>query len=142
LIKRPDLSRAKLERTRDLINETIDDCLVEGYESLIKTLQLPDPGDCHILAAAIKSHAQIIVTYNRTDFPDEILAPFGIESQHPDEFLMNQLDLQPGPFLSVVKRIRASLQKPPMNPEKYLDVLRKHSLAKTAEFLTAYLDLI
>lgn len=98
--------------------------------------------DRHVLAAAIRAQAQIIVTYNLKDFPVHILETFGIEAQHPDDFFLNQSDLQQGPFLAAIKRIRASLKKPPKTPEEYLDVLRKHSLAKTAELLESYIDLI
>jgi hypothetical protein len=42
LINRPDLTRQKLERTRDLMNEALADCLVSGYEPLIAGLDLPD----------------------------------------------------------------------------------------------------
>jgi hypothetical protein len=72
---RPDLAPAALARTRRLINESVADCLVEGYESLISSLTLPDPGDRHVLAAAIRSQAQTIVTFNLKDFPEEVLNP-------------------------------------------------------------------
>lgn len=65
LIKnRPDLNETQLERTCALMNSSVLDCLVEDYEELASGLSLPDPGDAHVLAAAIKSQAQIIVTYN------------------------------------------------------------------------------
>jgi len=64
------------------------DCLVTGYEPFIAGLALPDPNDRHVLAAAIVSRAGIIVTFNTKDFPQEILEPYGLESQHPDDFLI------------------------------------------------------
>ena len=140
--KRPDLDPEKFEKMRYVINASVEDCLVEGFEPLAANLNLPDRGDCHVLAAAIKAQAQIIVTYNLKDFPDEILDPLGIEVQHPDDFLLNRSDLQQGAFLSVIKRIRASLKKPSKTAEEYLDVLRRHSLSKTAEWLESYLELI
>jgi hypothetical protein len=76
------------------------------------------------------------------DFPAAVLAPYGIEVQHPDDFFLNQSHLQQGLFLSAVKRIRHSLKKPSKSPAEYLAILRKHSLAKTAEFLENYIDLI
>jgi len=142
LSKRPDLNREKLEKTRILINTSVEDCLVEDYESLSETLHLPDVNDRHVLAAAIKAQAQIIVTYNLKDFPPKTLEPFGIEAQHPDDFFLNQSDLQQGPFLATIKRIRQTLKKPPKTPEEYLDVLRRHSLAKTAELLENFIDVI
>jgi len=139
---RPDISKEKLERTRQLINESIEDCLVSGYESLAQKLILPDSNDCHVLAAAIKAHAQIIVTNNVKDFPSDYLESFGIEAQHPDTFFLNQSDLKQSAFLASVKRVRLSLKRPTKTPEEYLVILRRNELAKTAEFLEDYIDLI
>jgi len=56
---------------------------VFGYEQLIEGLKLPDPDYRHILAAAIHSGAQVIVTANVRDFPAEDLADFNIEAKTP-----------------------------------------------------------
>lgn len=79
----------------ELVNTSVPDCLVENYEFLIEGLVMPDPDDRHVLAAAIAGHADAIVTSNLKDFPKKILASHGIEVQHPDDFIMNQLELQP-----------------------------------------------
>lgn len=71
LANRPDLTKEQLQRTRDLMNAHVRDCLVTGYESLIPALSLPDSNDRHVLAAAIRASASIIVTYNLKDFPSE-----------------------------------------------------------------------
>lgn len=139
---RSDIPKDKLERTRQLINESIEDCLVIGYENLVHNLRLPDPDDCHVLAAAIKARAQIIVTNNIKDFPRDYLDSYGVEAQRPDTFFLNQSDLQQSAFLAAVKRIRLSLKRPPKTPKEYLDILRRSELAKTAEFLEDYIDLI
>lgn len=67
LEKRPDLDRAKLERTRALMDKHAEDALVTGYEDLIPGLQLPDADDRHVLAAAIRGRADVIVTMNLRD---------------------------------------------------------------------------
>ncbi len=59
-----NLSAERLARTRTLMNEAVRDCLVMGYEDLIDSLTLPDPDDRHVLAAAIRARAEVIVTYN------------------------------------------------------------------------------
>jgi predicted nucleic acid-binding protein len=58
----PHLSAERLARTRTLMDEAIRDCLVTGHEELIASLSLPDPDDCHVLAAAIHAGAEVIVT--------------------------------------------------------------------------------
>jgi predicted nucleic acid-binding protein len=65
---RPDITRTQLERTRALMNAHAEDSLVKGYENVIPALALPDPDDRHVLAAAIHSQADVIVTYNLRDF--------------------------------------------------------------------------
>ena len=62
LKNRHDLTRDKLERTRMLMDKHAIDALVIGYEDLIPGLQLPDPNDRHVLAAAIRGQANVIVT--------------------------------------------------------------------------------
>jgi hypothetical protein len=51
---------------------------VSGYEPLIEGLKLPDPDDRHVLAAAVKAGAQVIVTRNLRDFPAADLEPSGL----------------------------------------------------------------
>jgi hypothetical protein len=68
------VTREKLEVRRDAMIEAIEDALVEEYEDLIPTLTLPDAADRHVLAAAIKAEANLILTINLKDFPEQALA--------------------------------------------------------------------
>jgi predicted nucleic acid-binding protein len=81
---RPDISSARMERTRHLMDTHFKDALVEGYEHLIEKITLPDPDDRHVLTAAIHGGARIIVTTNLRDFPETALAGFDVEAMHPD----------------------------------------------------------
>ena len=79
LIKnRPDLTREKLERTRHLMDKALPDALVTGYEHLVDAIELPDRDDRHVLAAAIRCGASVIVTLNLGDFPRQALANYSI----------------------------------------------------------------
>lgn len=91
----------------------IRDCLVVGYGPLIDAVQLPDPGDRHVLAAAIRAKAQVIVTFNLKDFPQETLALWDVEAVHPDASLEAQIDLNPQIVYAVLQRIADSCKKPP-----------------------------
>jgi predicted nucleic acid-binding protein len=86
---RSDLIRPQLERTRELMNAYVRDCLVTNYEHLVKAIELPDPDDRHVLAAAIHGHADVIVTFNLDDFPAGVLQRYGVEALHPDQFIVS-----------------------------------------------------
>src|SRR5438874_2850976 len=122
LADRSDLTREQLERTRDLMNRAVPDCLVEAYETLVEGLTLPDPDDRHVLAAAIRAGAEVIVTFNLGDFPGDALAPYGVAAQHPDDFVSQLLDDAPGVVCTAAKRQRESLKKPPKTVEEYLAI--------------------
>ena len=106
---RPNLPRAQLERTRDLMNRNARDSLVIGYEGLIDGLSLPDRDDRHVLAAAIHAGAEVIVTFSLSDFPSDALAAYGIKGRHPDDFCCELLNTSLGPFLEAVRLQRLSL---------------------------------
>lgn len=139
---RPDLTPEQLQRTRDLMNAHVRDCLVTGYETLIDAVTLPDPDDRHVLAAAVWTKADVIVTFNLRDFPEQALTANGIEALHPDDFLKYQLDLAPNIVCAAVKRHRASLKKPPKDVEEYLATLEAQGLAQTVFGLRRFAELI
>ena len=135
LRRRPDLPREKLERTRILMDKHATDALVSGFEELIDGLRLPDPDDRHVLAAAIRGRADVIVTCNLKDFPADALKPYGIEAQHPDEFVLNLLDLAPGVVAAAARDHLESLKNPPKTIPEYLDVLERQGLTQTVSVL-------
>lgn len=134
----PRRDRTMLERTRDLMDRAVRDCLVTGYEPLIQGITLPDEGDRHVLAAAITGRCDVIVTQNLKDFPAEALASYGIEAQHPDEFLSNHLSLAPGVFCEAVRKLRTRLKNPPYSVEDYLGTLTQQGLVATAAELETF----
>ncbi len=142
LRERPDLTREQLQRTRELMNAHVRDCLVTGYEALIAAVELPDPEDRHVLAAAIKSGADMIVTYNLKHFPNDLLAPYGIEAAHPDDFINYQLDLAVNRVCAAAKRHRESLKRPPQSVAEYLESLERQGLIQTVLVLRQYAELL
>ena len=142
LEKYPDRTRAEVERIRDLMNAHVRDCLVTNYADLIPSLQLPDPDDRHVLAAAIRAGAGVIVTSNLSDFPADTLAKFGIEAQHPDQFITHLLDLAPNDVCAAAKKQRQSLKKPPKTVDEYLETLEAAGVAQTVARLKQFAALI
>ncbi len=138
---RPDIA-PKIEDLLVLINQSVPDCLVENYEVLIDTLKLPDPDDRHVLAAAIAGHADAIVTLNLKDFPEKVLARHNIEAQHPDDFVMNQLELRPFEALEAIKRVRSRMRKPARSAVEMIAMVEKSGLPQTAQHLRAWVGLI
>lgn len=135
LKNRPDLRLEQLQRTREAMNTAVRDCLVEGYESHIDKLSLPDEDDRHVLAAAIHSGASIIVTFNLTDFPKAVLAPFKVRAQHPDEFVCQLIDLDAKLVVSAAERQRLTLRRPPKSQEEFLQTLLEQGLKSTVSAL-------
>jgi hypothetical protein len=138
----PNITWANAERIRDLMNAHVHECLVTGYEDLIPDLFLPDPNDRHVLAAAIRAGAEVIVTANLADFPDEALAPFGIEARHPDDFIRHLFDLDPGSVCLAAKRQRESLKKPAKTVDEYLKILLRQGLPQTVAAFQQFVELI
>jgi predicted nucleic acid-binding protein len=139
---RPDLTRPQLERTRDLMNTHVRDCLVEGYEHLVPCIELPDPNDHHVVAAAIHARADAIVTFNLKDFPPAVLNPLRLESLHPDDFIRHQIDLDTAAVLVAAQRHRATLRNPPKTAAEYLETLERQSLPKTVAALRGFAGLL
>lgn len=138
ICNQPHRDRAALERTRRRMDQATRDCLVTGYTSLIPALDLPDPDDRHVLAAAIVGCCDAIVTCNLQDFPEDAVAPYGIEVLHPDNFLSNHLDLMPGTFCDAVRKIRARLVAPRISVHDYRAILAGLGLEATAAELAQF----
>jgi len=136
LENRPDLSIVQLQRTRQLMNAAVRDCLVVGYEGRINGLTLPDPDDRHVLAAALEAQAQVIVTYNLRDFPIDALQPYGMEAQHPDEFILRVIALNPLVVRETVETHQQALKNPPKTPAEYLATLSNQRLPGTVAALS------
>ena len=136
----PMLSLERLQRTRTLMNDAVRDCVVEDYEDLIETLMLPDPNDRHVLAAAIRSDAELIITFNLKDFPAEILSTFDIVALHPDDFLVRLFDTASGDVCAALKRQRESLRNPPKSIEEMLATLDGQGLTQLVALLRQYTE--
>ena len=134
---RPDLNPDRLERTRQLMNSSLRDCLVRNYETLIPVIEgLPDPDDRHVVAAAIKAHAQLIVTFNLKDFPAAALERWDIEAKHPDAFVLDQIDLDPATVYAAIQQISDATKNPHRTVDDILNHLSNtHGLLESAAAL-------
>ncbi len=133
----------QLESIRDLMEQAIPDAQITGHDPLIgsiKKQKLPDEKDAHVIAAAIRGNVDMIVTWNIKDFPEELLAPYHIEVQEPDDFLLNQFGLDAAKVLQSVKACRMRLTDPELTPIEYLKMLERNKLTNTALELRSYAE--
>ena len=142
LKKNPHLTRERLDMTASKMNEAVMDSLVSDYEPLIAGLQLPDTNDRHVLAAAIKGQAEVILTFNLKDFPTDYLSQFNVWAQHPDEFMSDLLDIAPGEVLLATRQQRAALKNPPRTVDEFLDTLLRQQLPRTVAYLKRRKELL
>lgn len=142
LKNRPDLKSERLEKTRRLMNSTVRDCLVEEYEHLIESVELPDQNDRHVLAAAIHSDSDVIVTFNLKDFPIKVLREYKIRAQHPDDFVLSLFDLDLVAVCKAAQQHRERLKNPKKSVAEYLLALSSQGLFKTAQHLKTNIELI
>ncbi len=92
--------------------------------------------DAHVLATAIHSKCEFIITFNLKDFPNSILENYGVYCQHPDEFLSNMLVIKREAFLTAVTNQRRFLRKPPKSQSVFLSELHACGLVRLAEGLS------
>lgn len=137
LKKRPDLSAAALTRTRELMNAAFPEAVVDGFESLIPTLELPDEDDRHVLAAAAHANASMIVTFNLRDFPTRALEPFGLVAVHPDDFVLERIADGLGPIQTAIAKQAADLRRPPGTIEDVLSRLQDCGIPRSVARLRA-----
>lgn len=111
--ERPDL-RGRLHRRQQFMRASIPDWEVEqdAWEHIVPSLQLPDPTDRHVLAAALAAHADCVVTSNKRHFPDQVVRPLAIEVIDPDTFMVNQPDLNEVTALTAFREMRRRKRNP------------------------------
>ena len=110
---------ANVKRRVDAMRHAFPDATVSGFEDLIGTMT-NDPKDRHVLAAGIRANCEVLVTFNLRDFPDESVDAYDIEIVHPDKFLLDQLDLYPGPTVGVLRQLIADYSSPTLEMEDLL----------------------
>lgn len=116
-------------------NLAFPDAMVMGYEELMVKLNLPDENDKHVLAAAIKANADIIITNNIKDFPQQYIASFGLNVINADDFLTEIIDLNHDLALKAFKEMVSHKKKPEMNEFQVLKMLENNGLINTADYL-------
>jgi hypothetical protein len=132
---------AYLVRLFRQMETSFPDALVTGWESLVGAVELPDPGDRHVVAAVRAGRADVLVTDNLADFPPGAL-PAPLTRQSLDEFLLGSLDLYPGQVISAVHAVarRTGRSGPAMTTRDIAAYLQARGTPGFGERLPANLD--
>ncbi|WNJ17962.1 PIN domain-containing protein [Pontibacter sp. G13] len=124
----------------DLMARHFPFAMIEGFEWLIPSLDLPDPDDCHVLAAAIHAQVKWIVTDNLKDFPTAYLTELEIEVLSADRFCAEIIAQYPEKGIQSWKKLVARKKRPPISEREYLEIYRfKVGLPLTSNVLEGLL---
>ena len=137
VMRRKNVPEKEISKRIGWPSKIFPDAMVENYEKLIENLNLPDLKDRHVLAAAIKSNADIIITNNLKDFPKDYLETFGLEAKSADDFLTDTIDLNPEIAIISFRKLVINRKNPNLDAYQVLDGLRKNGLKNTANYLHA-----
>ena len=125
---------------RKAMEQAFEDASVSGYESLIGCLEnLPDPEDAHVIAAAVRTRASIIVTENIKHFPNRVLVPLDLEAKTADAFIADTISLDTGRAVAAVRTMRERLRKPEKTAEVLLLDMEVQGLTQTVDALREHL---
>ena len=139
VMKRKNIPEVEANRRIQKANSAFPDALVTNYSKLINGLVLPDPKDRHVLAAAIKTNANLIVTNNIKDFPETYLSSYGLSAKTADDFLTDSIDLNPEQATKAFKEMVLNRRNPDLDEFELLDILRNRGLTDTANYLHSQL---
>ena len=129
----PNIDRSRfLSRFRSM-DEAFEDARVEGWESLERSIELPDPDDRHVVAAALRGKADAIVTENVKDFPAAVLGALGLEAIRLDNFLLDQYDLNPLATRRIVAEQAATMTQPPVEVNALFSMLSRGGAPRFAK---------
>ena len=135
VMKGKGVGEDEIKRRTNMANLAFPDAYVSNYEPLIETLTLPDLKDRHVMAAAVKTNANVIVTNNLKDFPEEYLATFGLSVKSADDFITDIIDLNHDKAVEAFRKLVLNRRNPDLDEFQVLDILRKNGLKDSADYL-------
>lgn len=109
--------------------------LERAHPEIEARLILPDPNDVHVLATAIASGADAIVTFNAQDFPGHALAAEGIARRDPDGFLWELQSRHPDAMARIVEAVRAKAEAISGRPIALKGLLKRARLYRLGKAL-------
>jgi predicted nucleic acid-binding protein len=136
----PDPARAAI-RARGAMEQAFEDAIVEDFEDFLAACAvLPDQKDAHVLAAALKTKANVLVTENLKHFPSEQFAAFGLDVRTTDEFIADTIMLDEGRAVPAVRRMRERFLKPTLTADELLLRMEAVGLTETVDVLRLHIE--
>lgn len=139
VMRRKNVSEIEIVKRINWAHLAFPDAMAKNYENLIEYLELPDPKDRHVLAVAIKTNADIIVTNNLKDFPTDYLETFELFVKSADDFLTDTIDLNPEIAMQSFQKLVSNRRNPDLDEYQVIDAFRRNHLSNTADYLYALL---
>lgn len=124
---------------RDSMAGNWPEACVTDWEHLVDDMG-NHPKDRHVLAAAVHAEVPVVVTLNLRDFPVQICAHWGVQIQHPDEFLCRLFHDDPESTAAGVRSFADRLKRPPTSVEEVLGSLEWPGRNEFATLLRTWLD--
>lgn len=132
-------ARARAAKHRSAMERAFEDATVTDYGAFLSIgAQLPDPKDGHVLAAALKAEADVLVTDNLKHFPPDVLSPLGLDALSADVFIANTITLATASAIPALRKMRERFRNPEMDAERLLIRMEAVGLLETATSLRPF----
>lgn len=113
IAKQPRVNPAAIERRFEAMVEAMPEAMLPAPTAELVEAMTNDPGDRHVLAAAVSTKAEIIVTENTKHFPPEACERYGVETRTLDEFVADLISLDRRQVHQAIKAMATRRTRPP-----------------------------
>lgn len=131
-------AKARSQKAVAAMMEAFDDATVSDYDDFLSVANLPDPDDTHVLAAALKTRAHVIVTDNVKHFPTDRLAPLNIDVRTTDEFIADTITLNTARAVGAIRTMRERFKRPEKTAEAMFLDMEASGLVSTVDVLKPF----
>jgi hypothetical protein len=126
------------KRARTALETAFEDAMVSDFDKFMSAADgLPDPNDVHVVTAAIKTRAPMIITENLKHFPPDNLATLNMEAKSAAEFIADTIALDEGRAVAAIRLMRERLNKPGITAEQLLLKMEAEGLQEAVDLLKA-----
>lgn len=129
---------ARIRALMAAMDRAFPDALVGNVLPETEALRPVDPKDRHVVMTAIAARADAVVTFNLKDFAaDHLRSQLGIEVLHPDQFILDLIDLNERRVVDAFRALRRRKKNPPWDVNELIERIRRAELTETARWLQA-----